>query len=128
MTTQVTESELEALLHGALRAKGAGERWATESNESWCRVAPRSGTGPAQGWKLHVSATAASAPAVLEKALDVLLKDGSAFKFARSLEQVSALNTRATPAEARASSSRSTRPPTPTRPASRRTSTRRPRG
>ncbi|WP_329426456.1 class IV lanthionine synthetase LanL [Streptomyces sp. NBC_01268] len=97
MTTQVTESELEALLHGALRAKGAGERWATESNESWCRVAPRSGTGPAQGWKLHVSATAASAPAVLEKALDVLLKDGSAFKFARSLEQVSALNTRATP-------------------------------
>ncbi|MER6098458.1 class IV lanthionine synthetase LanL [Streptomyces sp. NPDC001728] len=97
MTTQVTESELETLLHGALRAKGAGERWATESNESWCRVAPRSGTGPAQGWKLHVSATAGSAPAVLEKALDVLLKDGSAFKFARSLEQVSALNTRATP-------------------------------
>ncbi|MFI0988616.1 class IV lanthionine synthetase LanL [Streptomyces exfoliatus] len=97
MTTQVTASELEALLHGALCAKGAGERWATESNESWCRVAPRSGTGPAQGWKLHVSATAASAPAVLEKALDVLLKDGSAFKFARSLEQVGALNTRSTP-------------------------------
>ncbi|GAA2769484.1 class IV lanthionine synthetase LanL [Streptomyces showdoensis] len=97
MTTHVTESELETLLHGALRATGTGESWATESDESWCRVAPPSWTGPAQGWKLHVSATAASAPAVLEKALEVLLRDGAAFKFARSLEQVSALNTRATP-------------------------------
>lgn len=97
MTTQVTESELEALLHGALRATGTDESWTTESDESWCRVAPRSGTGRAQGWKLHVSATAASAPAVLGKALEVLLRERSAFKFARSLEQVSALNTRATP-------------------------------
>ncbi|MER8041412.1 class IV lanthionine synthetase LanL [Streptomyces sp. NPDC094032] len=97
MTTQVTESELEALLHGALRSMEQGESWATESDESWCRVAPRSGTGPAQGWKLHVSATAGSAPAVLGKALEVLLRDRSAFKFARSLDQVSALNTRATP-------------------------------
>ncbi|MEU5220748.1 class IV lanthionine synthetase LanL [Streptomyces sp. NPDC020807] len=97
MTTHVTESELETLLRGALRVTGTAERWATESNESWCRVAPRSGAGPRQGWKLHVSATSASAPAVLLKCLEVLLPDGSAFKFARSLEQVGALNTRATP-------------------------------
>ncbi|WP_314621385.1 class IV lanthionine synthetase LanL [Streptomyces stackebrandtii] len=97
MTTHVTESELESLLRAALRATGTDERWTTESNESWCRVAPRSGDGPRQGWKLHVSATSASAPAVLLKSLEVLLPDGSAFKFARSLEQVGALNTRATP-------------------------------
>ncbi|MFB7514157.1 class IV lanthionine synthetase LanL [Streptomyces sp. NPDC056144] len=97
MTTEVTESELETLLRGALRVTGTGERWTTESNESWCRVAPRSGAGPQQGWKLHVSATSASAPTVLLKSLEVLLPDGSAFKFARSLEQVGALNTRATP-------------------------------
>lgn len=63
----------------------------------WCRLTPESATLPAQGWKLHVSATSASAPVVLAKALGVLLRDESAFKFARSLEQVSALNSRATP-------------------------------
>ncbi|MEU8764722.1 class IV lanthionine synthetase LanL [Streptomyces sp. NPDC048659] len=97
MTTQATESELELLLHGALSAMGLDESWTSESDENWCRVAPLSATGRAQGWKLHVSATAASAPAVLAKALEVLLRETSVFKFARSLEQVGALNTRATP-------------------------------
>lgn len=58
---------------------------------------PRSATRRDQGWKLHLSATAASAPTVLVRALDVLLPDTSAFKFARSLDQVSTLNSRATP-------------------------------
>ncbi|MFB7937718.1 class IV lanthionine synthetase LanL [Streptomyces sp. NPDC056049] len=97
MTSQATEAVLEDLLHRALRATGMGERWTTESDEMWCRVAPRSGEQRAQGWKLHVSATAASAPDVLAKALEVLLRDASGFKFARSLDQVSALNSRATP-------------------------------
>ncbi|MFH9725899.1 class IV lanthionine synthetase LanL [Streptomyces sp. NPDC017254] len=96
MTSQVTEVELEGLLRTALDATGT-ERWATDSDEMWCRVTPESGTRREQGWKLHVSATAASAPAVLEKALEVLLREESAFKFARSLDQVSALNSRATP-------------------------------
>ncbi|WP_329274925.1 class IV lanthionine synthetase LanL [Streptomyces sp. NBC_00691] len=97
MTSQVTEVELEALLHKALHATGTGARWSADSDEMWCRVTPESGTRREQGWKLHLSATAASAPAVLEKALDVLLREESAFKFARSLDQVSALNSRATP-------------------------------
>ncbi|MFJ2931244.1 class IV lanthionine synthetase LanL [Streptomyces sp. NPDC087219] len=97
MTSQVTEVELEGLLRKALHATGSEARWAADSDEMWCRVTPSSATRREQGWKLHLSATAASAPAVLEKALEVLLREESAFKFARSLGQVSALNSRATP-------------------------------
>ncbi|MFJ8659609.1 class IV lanthionine synthetase LanL [Streptomyces sp. NPDC093795] len=97
MTIQVTEVELEGILRQALGATGTGERWTADSDEMWCRVTPGTGTRREQGWKLHLSATAASAPTVLEKALDVLLRGESTFKFARSLDQVSALNSRATP-------------------------------
>ncbi|MET9434882.1 class IV lanthionine synthetase LanL [Streptomyces sp. NPDC006551] len=97
MTSQTTEAELEGLLHQALQATGTDARWTAHTDETWCRVAPRSGSQRDQGWKLHVSATATSAPTVLAKALDVLLREESAFKFARSLDQVSALNSRATP-------------------------------
>ncbi|MFD5746070.1 class IV lanthionine synthetase LanL [Streptomyces sp. NPDC127033] len=97
MTSHATQAELESLLRHALHATGTGARWTTDTDEMWCRAAPRSGNRREQGWKLHVSATTASAPAVLAKALDVLLPDESAFKFARSVDQVSALNSRATP-------------------------------
>lgn len=97
MTSHATEVDLEDLLRRALDATGEGARWSTDADEMWCRLTPLSATRQQQGWKLHVSATSASAPAVLAKALDVLLRDRSAFKFARSLEQVSALNSRATP-------------------------------
>ncbi|TXS34122.1 hypothetical protein EAO71_01985 [Streptomyces sp. ms191] len=97
MTSHVTEVDLESLLRRTLQATGTGTRWTTDADEMWCRLTRRSGVRRRQGWKLHVSATAASAPAVLEKALDVLLREESAFKFVRSLEQVSALNSRATP-------------------------------
>ncbi|MEX0171519.1 class IV lanthionine synthetase LanL [Streptomyces sp. LMG1-1-1.1] len=98
MTSHMREVELEGLLRRALRATGTGARWTAEADEMWCRVAATgSRTRREQGWKLHVSATAASAPAVLDKALEVLLRGDSGFKFARSLEQVSALNSRGTP-------------------------------
>ncbi|MFF4897247.1 class IV lanthionine synthetase LanL [Streptomyces sp. NPDC001068] len=97
MTSHATEVELESLLRRALQATGAGTRWTTDADEMWCRLAHQSGMSRRQGWKLHVSATAASAPKVLEKSLDVLLREESGFKFVRSLEQVSALNSRATP-------------------------------
>ncbi|MFF0558643.1 class IV lanthionine synthetase LanL [Streptomyces sp. NPDC004266] len=97
MTSHATDVELEDLLRRALHATGTGARWAVEADEMWCRVAPVTATRREQGWKLHVSATAASAPEVLTRALGVLLREKSGFKFARSLEQVSALNSRATP-------------------------------
>ncbi|MFJ9813214.1 class IV lanthionine synthetase LanL [Streptomyces sp. NPDC101158] len=97
MTSHATEVDLEDLLRRALDATGAGARWTTDADEMWCRLTPLSATRRKQGWKLHVSATTASAPAVLAKALDVLLREEAVFKFARSLEKVSALNSRATP-------------------------------
>ncbi|WP_189952399.1 class IV lanthionine synthetase LanL [Streptomyces roseolus] len=97
MTSHATETLLEDLLHRALIATDTGERWTTGSDDMWCRVTPLNGEQRPQGWKLHVSATAASAPAVLLKSLEVLLPDSSGFKFARSLERVGALNSRATP-------------------------------
>ena len=52
------------------------------------------GTGPmpAQGWKLHVSASPPSAAAVLEAALDVLLEEGARFKVVNSIELLTLLN------------------------------------
>ncbi|MFJ9561556.1 class IV lanthionine synthetase LanL [Streptomyces fuscichromogenes] len=97
MTSHATEVDLEILLRRALQTTGAGARWTTDADEMWCRLTHQSGMRRRQGWKLHVSATAASAPEVLEKCLDVLLREESGFKFVRSLEQVSALNSRATP-------------------------------
>ncbi|WP_406839862.1 class IV lanthionine synthetase LanL [Streptomyces sp. AHU1] len=97
MTSHAIEVDLKSLLHQALQATGTGARWTTDADEMWCRLTCRSGVQRRQGWKLHVSATAASAPEVLVKALDVLLREEAAFKFVQSLEQVSALNSRATP-------------------------------
>ncbi|MFG3296035.1 class IV lanthionine synthetase LanL [Streptomyces sp. NPDC048179] len=97
MTSHATEVDLESLLRRALRTTGADARWTTDAHEMWCLLVHQSGMQRRQGWKLHVSATSASAPEVLEKALEVLLREDSGFKFVRSLEQVSALNSRATP-------------------------------
>ncbi|MFG2962332.1 class IV lanthionine synthetase LanL [Streptomyces sp. NPDC048288] len=97
MTSHATEVDLESLLRRALQTTGADARWTTDAHEMWCLLVHQSGMQRRQGWKLHVSATSASAPEVLEKALEVLLREDSGFKFVRSLEQVSALNSRATP-------------------------------
>ncbi|MEW2301932.1 class IV lanthionine synthetase LanL, partial [Streptomyces sp. NPDC006655] len=97
MTSHATEVDLESLLGRALQATGTGARWTTDTDEMWCRLTHRTGILPRQGWKLHVSATAASAPDVLVKSLAVLLHEEATFKFVRSLKQVSALNSRATP-------------------------------
>ncbi|MFD4917917.1 class IV lanthionine synthetase LanL [Streptomyces virginiae] len=97
MTSHATEVDLEDLLRQALDATTEGALWTTEVDETWCRLTPPSAIPRKQGWKLHVSATSASAPTVLAKALDVLLREESAFKFTRYLSKVSALNSRGTP-------------------------------
>ncbi|MFJ9900987.1 class IV lanthionine synthetase LanL [Streptomyces sp. NPDC091280] len=95
--SHVAEVGLESLLRRALQATGTGTRWTIDTEELWCRLTPESGLRRRQGWKLHVSATSVSAPEVLVRALDVLLPEDSVFKFVRSLDQVGALNSRATP-------------------------------
>ncbi|WP_165984313.1 class IV lanthionine synthetase LanL [Streptomyces sp. YIM 98790] len=97
MTGRVTEGGLEHLLDNALSTIGTGTPWTVTTDGMWCRVTPGTGELREQGWKLHLSATAASAPTVLERALGVLLSEDSAFKFARSLDQVTTLNARSTP-------------------------------
>src|SRR5207237_71754 len=47
---------------------------------------------PEQGWKLHVSASVASAPAVLERTLPLLLDEGVAFKVVGTARALLVLN------------------------------------
>ncbi|WP_207709717.1 class IV lanthionine synthetase LanL [Actinomadura macrotermitis] len=77
------------------RAAGA-ERWRSGRSGIWYTLAPEGVPQRAQGWKLHVSATPASAPEVLARSLEVLLAAGSAFKFAATIDHVAALNARNT--------------------------------
>jgi hypothetical protein len=91
-------SSLTELLDGALRRTEPAGRWkATDDGRFWCHLQPVDGACPAQGWKLHVSATPASAAAVLERSLPVLLAGGAGFKFARTPEHVAQVNARHTP-------------------------------
>ncbi len=66
--------------------------WDVWVDELWCHVRPPRYQARDQGWKLHVSATRASAGAVLTRAVGVLTASGCAFKFARSREQAGILN------------------------------------
>jgi tRNA A-37 threonylcarbamoyl transferase component Bud32 len=74
----------------------APDRWRVERSGIWCSVSPKGARLRPQGWKLHVSATPASAEEVLGRALGVLLTSGSVFKFAASVDFVAALNARNT--------------------------------
>ncbi|MFQ6193865.1 class IV lanthionine synthetase LanL [Streptomyces sp. NPDC000405] len=58
--------------------------WSMRNGETWCALAPPGYRPRRQGWKLHVSATVASAHQVLEHAARVLVAHGCAFKFAVS--------------------------------------------
>ncbi|NIB31267.1 hypothetical protein HBB16_05180 [Pseudonocardia sp. MCCB 268] len=63
----------------------SGRRWHVDRTGLWYSVTPPEVVLPAQGWKLHLSATPAHAREVLARALPVLLDSGarrrSAFKF-----------------------------------------------
>ncbi|GAA1020670.1 hypothetical protein Aple_054940 [Acrocarpospora pleiomorpha] len=64
--------------------------WRVEPGDFWCNVRPgrQSGRQAIQGWKLHLSATVLSAPHVLARAADVLVRHGCEFKFAHTLDVV----------------------------------------
>ncbi|MFI1181288.1 class IV lanthionine synthetase LanL [Streptomyces sp. NPDC020799] len=66
----------------ALRDKGPD--WTLRDGATWCMVTPPRHIRRTQGWKLHVSATPAAAPDVLERAVPVLVAHACAFKFAVS--------------------------------------------
>lgn len=81
------------LVRSTLDGDGDGA-WDLWLDGIWCYVRPPGHRVREQGWKLHVSATRASATTVLHRAVEVIATHRCAFKFASSLEQVNLLNSR----------------------------------
>jgi hypothetical protein len=74
------------------RLDAAGGDWTWHVDAPWASVGRAGLEVPEQGWKLHVAATEASALAVLDAAVPVLLAEGVPFKFAAARRYVRALN------------------------------------
>ncbi|MGH8896813.1 MAG: hypothetical protein ACRDZ4_07275 [Egibacteraceae bacterium] len=85
------DSTLVDLVRAAVERDDA-DAWKVWLDDMWCHALPLGYRSRGQGWKLHVSATRASATAVLERSIAVLLRERCAFKFAKSFEHVGQLN------------------------------------
>ncbi|MEU5434884.1 class IV lanthionine synthetase LanL [Streptomyces sp. NPDC020719] len=83
----------DALLVDCVRASlsRAAADWLIRPGDFWCHVLPPGLNPRVQGWKLHVSATPLSAPLVLARSADVLIRNGCAFKFAGTVARVGEL-------------------------------------
>lgn len=92
----VDDSVLLDVLESRLRAAGVSDLWQVTTGGFWCAVVPHGPPPRPQGWKLHLSATPASAQAVLTRSLPTLLDGRCAFKFAATIEHVELLNGRHT--------------------------------
>jgi serine/threonine protein kinase len=82
---------LRDVVDGVLKRAGSGADVAVECRGPWCQVRPRDVEPPAQGWKLHVSATLLSAPVVLSRVAARLVERRVWFKFARDLDALKQL-------------------------------------
>ncbi|KOG56577.1 hypothetical protein ADK75_07340 [Streptomyces virginiae] len=87
---------LQDVVRGLLERSGCGD-WDIAPGEFWCYVRPSENGARDQGWKLHISATPASAHLVLSQAAAVLIKHQASFKFARDMETLETLLSRETP-------------------------------
>ncbi|WP_329088065.1 class IV lanthionine synthetase LanL [Actinomadura citrea] len=90
------DTRLLDVLDRALAAADGPLSWKALRSGMWTHVRPENGECPQQGWKLHVSATPASAQDVLARSLPVLLAGRSMFKFAATRDHVAAMNARNT--------------------------------
>ncbi|MFD3533011.1 class III lanthionine synthetase LanKC [Streptomyces sp. NPDC058664] len=68
--------------------------WRRRANGLWVVVEPEGGRLPEQGWKIHVSATAADADAVCDLVSEFCLGRGVTFKFLRSTAALRLLNSK----------------------------------
>lgn len=75
------------VLRGVLDRCG-GQRWLIRPDQAWCSVISPTGVPRKHGWKLHVSATPLSAPLVLARVAEVLVRRGCSFKFATDIARV----------------------------------------
>ncbi|HEU5270071.1 MAG TPA: hypothetical protein VFU36_09110, partial [Jatrophihabitans sp.] len=86
---------IEQLVRAAVSGRPTGSVQVVR-DDCWLRVEPAR-PGPAQGWKLHVSATVPAAEAVLRAVLPTLVRDPVRFKVAASVEQLRRLNSNDAP-------------------------------
>ncbi|MFI7111384.1 class IV lanthionine synthetase LanL [Nonomuraea sp. NPDC050227] len=84
---------LEDLVRAALR-RSAEDGWDVRHRPPWTYVALRQAGTRDQGWKLHVSATPLSAPVVLARAAEVLVRHRCPFKFAATFADLTGLLSR----------------------------------
>ena len=82
--------DLAVTARALVAASGAEWRFSVEG--PWAFATPVGVRSPEQGWKLHVSATEASAADVLAATLPVLVAEGVPFKFAAGHQVVRLLN------------------------------------
>ena len=91
-----SSDSLMASLRDAIKRHStpSGQSWRIEEDSAspWIWVSCDDAAVPEQGWKLHLSATVASAVTVLERAVPILLANGATFKTARSLTALQSLN------------------------------------
>jgi tRNA A-37 threonylcarbamoyl transferase component Bud32 len=87
----VDDSELLLDIVRAVLSRAGNTGWTVESGEFWCLLTPPRWRMRDQGWKLHVSATQLAAPLVLARVAEVVVRTGSAVKFARGLSQLGEL-------------------------------------
>ncbi|MEW6473210.1 MAG: class IV lanthionine synthetase LanL [Actinomycetota bacterium] len=91
-------ARLDMPLLGELSATGralvaaSGGEWSFEVVGPWAFATPVGARTPEQGWKLHISATEASAADVLAATVPVLVAEGVPFKFAAGHKIVRLLN------------------------------------
>lgn len=79
---------------------GAESDWTVRLSPPWCYVRPHDSPGlPPSGWKLHVSATVACAPAVLAEVMPILLKYRITFKLAAPTARLVQINAPTSPRE-----------------------------
>src|SRR5437867_4220028 len=89
------EDDLAACVRSAV--EGAPYEWRWKRADVWISLVPAGVRLPAQGWKLHVSATSRNAREVLAAVVPILLEEGVPFKFAANRKRVAALNAGDTP-------------------------------
>lgn len=66
----------------SIAERHVGIDWRIERSGPWHSATPEGWDGPAQGWKIHVSAIPATGAETLDRALPVLVRTGTCFKFA----------------------------------------------
>src|SRR5258708_7182150 len=83
-------ADLSVTARALLAASGA--QWTFSVEGPWALATPGGVRSPQQGWKLHISATAASAAGVLAATVPLLVAEGAPFKFAAGERVVRLLN------------------------------------